>query len=325
MSGPWRRYPRDGIEPPDYQRYNGGGPGQTPRPETARVPWGVSDVVAAAGLNIAGVAAVLALVLTAESVREGKEAQTIAGAAIGTVLALAGALTIARVARLKLIPVLIAIFIGGAIGLVVTTAGGGTLEENDGEIAGVPVTIVLFAILEGIFMSTAWLFARTKYGVGLPSLGLVSARGYLPYAIAAGYWVIALGAVLAWTLTIQALGIDALLLPESAEDVLDLAGGSVAIAIVLVGLWGPLAEEIFFRGFLLNGLRSRFGVVSSILISSAVFGAFHIAPGAIVPTFLLGLMLGWVYTRSGSLWPAVFAHGLHNTVAILVASSNLDL
>ena len=83
---------------------------------------------------------------------------------------------------------LAAIFTGGVAGLVVTAVGGGTIEENDGEIAGVPVAIVLFAILEGIFMSTAWLYARTKYGVGLTSLGFVATRGYSPYLIAVGYW-----------------------------------------------------------------------------------------------------------------------------------------
>jgi membrane protease YdiL (CAAX protease family) len=50
-----------------------------------------------------------------------------------------------------------------------------------------------------------------------------------------------------------------------------------------------------------------------------VFGLFHIDPGAIVPTFALGLALGWVYLKTGSIWPAIFAHGLHNTVAVLVA------
>jgi membrane protease YdiL (CAAX protease family) len=114
-------------------------------------------------------------------------------------------------------------------------------------------------------------------------------------------------------------GVDLLVPPDTAKRALDEAGGSIIVTIVLVGILGPIAEEIFFRGFVLPGLIKRFGVGRSLLISSLVFSLFHIDPGAIVPTFALGLALGWVYLKTGSIWPAIFAHGLHNTVAVLVA------
>jgi len=63
----------------------------------------------------------------------------------------------------------------------------------------------------------------------------------------------------------------------------------------------------------------RFGVTQSLLLSSLLFGIFHFDPGAIVPTFILGLALGWVYLKTGALWPAIFAHGLHNSLAIMLA------
>jgi membrane protease YdiL (CAAX protease family) len=90
------------------------------------------------------------------------------------------------------------------------------------------------------------------------------------------------------------------------------------VTIVLAGILGPIAEEIFFRGYVLPGLIKRFGIGRSLLLSSLMFGLFHIDLGAIVPTFVLGLALGWVYLKTGSIWPAIFAHGLHNTVAVLV-------
>jgi membrane protease YdiL (CAAX protease family) len=88
---------------------------------------------------------------------------------------------------------------------------------------------------------------------------------------------------------------------------------------VLVGILGPIAEEIFFRGYVLPGLVKKFGIGWTLLLSSVMFGLFHIDLGAIVPTFALGLALGWVYLKTGSIWPAMFAHGLHNTVAVLIA------
>jgi membrane protease YdiL (CAAX protease family) len=122
-----------------------------------------------------------------------------------------------------------------------------------------------------------------------------------------------------WVQMLIWLDIDLLLPPDTAEKALDEAGGSIVITLVLVGLLGPIAEEIFFRGFVLPGLIKRLGVGRALVISSLVFGLFHIDPGAIVPTFALGLALGWVYVKTGSIWPAIFAHGLHNTVAVLIA------
>lgn len=89
------------------------------------------------------------------------------------------------------------------------------------------------------------------------------------------------------------------------------------ITLLLVAVVGPVAEEIFFRGFVLTGLLRRFGVARALLLSSLLFGAFHIDPGAILLTFMLGLVLGWVYLKTGSIWPAIFAHSLHNAVAVL--------
>ena len=99
----------------------------------------------------------------------------------------------------------------------------------------------------------------------------------------------------------------------------EMGAQSIFILFISVAIVAPLSEEIFFRGFVLPGLVKRFGVGRSLLLSSLVFGLFHIDPGAIVPTFALGLALGWVYLKTGSIWPAMFAHGLHNTVAVLIA------
>ena len=92
-----------------------------------------------------------------------------------------------------------------------------------------------------------------------------------------------------------------------------------------MGVVGPVAEEIFFRGFVLTGLLKRFGVRRALLLSSLLFGLFHIDPGAIVPTFALGLVLGWVYLKTGSIWPSIFAHALHNTLAVLIARYSGDI
>jgi membrane protease YdiL (CAAX protease family) len=156
------------------------------------------------------------------------------------------------------------------------------------------------------------------YPEPLRALGFIKTIGWKPYLFAVAMWMIGLSILLFWVQALIWLDIDLLLPPDTAQKALDEAGGSIIVTVVLVGILGPIAEEIFFRGFVLPGLVKRFGVVRALLLSSLIFGLFHIDPGAIVPTFALGLVLGWVYLKTGSIWPAMFAHGLHNTVAVVV-------
>ena len=195
-----------------------------------------------------------------------------------------------------------------------TDTGDGTAQ-----FIGVPVAIISATAMSGTFAATWFSFSVILYREPLRALGFVKTVGLGPYVLAAGMWIIGLCALMLWVQVLSWLDIDLLLPTNMAEKALDEAGGSMVITLILVGLLGPITEEIFFRGFVLPGLIKQIGVGRSLVISSLVFGLFHIDPGAIVPTFALGLALGWVYLKTGSIWPAIFAHGMHNTVAVLVA------
>ena len=86
-----------------------------------------------------------------------------------------------------------------------------------------------------------------------------------------------------------------------------------AIWFVLVGvIFAPIVEEIFFRGFLFQGFRQKYGWVKGGLLSAAVFAIGHLDPVALIPTFILGLLLAYMYHRSNSVWPGIILHFLVN-------------
>ena len=88
----------------------------------------------------------------------------------------------------------------------------------------------------------------------------------------------------------------------------------------LVGaVFAPLVEEIFFRGFLFQGFRERYGWQIGMLLSSAIFAAAHLDPVALIPTFILGNVLAYVYHRSNSVWPGIFLHFLVNAFGLFGA------
>jgi len=81
----------------------------------------------------------------------------------------------------------------------------------------------------------------------------------------------------------------------------------------------PLVEEIFFRGFLFQGFRQKYGWITAALLSSAIFAAAHLDLVALIPTFILGCLLAYVYHRSNSVWPGVILHVLVNTFGLCAA------
>ncbi len=88
--------------------------------------------------------------------------------------------------------------------------------------------------------------------------------------------------------------------------------------IFFVGLAGPFAEEILFRGVLYNWLRGRWGFIPSALVSALLFGAVHVEPSVAAATFVLGLVIAAVYEASHSLWTAITIHAVNNTLVVLV-------
>lgn len=234
------------------------------------------------------------------------------------IMSAALSLILLRIFKTPLWPMIAAIGVGFGITavsyLLATDVGDGSAI-----LAGLPVGIIAATAMSGVFAATGITCSVVRFREPFSSLGFVKTSSFKPYLFAVAMWIIGLSLLTFWVQTLVWFGVDVLVPPDTAKQAIDEAGGSIVATILLVGIIGPMAEEIFFRGFVLPGLVKKFGIIWALVISSVVFGLFHIDPGAIVPTFALGLALGWVYIKTGSIWPAMFAHGLHNTVAVLIA------
>ncbi|WP_178130305.1 CPBP family intramembrane glutamic endopeptidase [Reyranella sp. CPCC 100927] len=87
-------------------------------------------------------------------------------------------------------------------------------------------------------------------------------------------------------------------------------------ATLTIGLLGPFAEELLFRGLIYGYVDGRFGARAAWATSSILFAAAHAEPAHIALVLPIGILLGWVRLRSGSLWPCVLAHVINNTLVV---------
>jgi membrane protease YdiL (CAAX protease family) len=117
--------------------------------------------------------------------------------------------------------------------------------------------------------------------------------------------------------------------PETQDVARDLANvtrpGAVVLAILAVVLLAPAVEELLFRGALLRSLQRRTSDGWAIAIQGTVFGLIHASGTSFdlnaIPTLaaltVLGVFLGVIATRSGSLSRAMLIHAGFNAVALL--------
>lgn len=85
------------------------------------------------------------------------------------------------------------------------------------------------------------------------------------------------------------------------------------ITVVLVG---PFVEELFFRGTILTSFK-KYGENFAIVFSSLCFALMHMNLAQGIPTFFMGCILGYMYTKSGSLWLSILIHALNNGVSFI--------
>ncbi len=83
-------------------------------------------------------------------------------------------------------------------------------------------------------------------------------------------------------------------------------------------IFAPLLEELFCRGILLRGMLFHMSPAKAIIWSALMFGIIHLNPWQAIPAFLLGLLMGWIYWRTNSLWSVILIHSVNNGFSFLI-------
>ena len=147
------------------------------------------------------------------------------------------------------------------------------------------------------------------------------AMGYVPFkgtdlwlvAVAMGFQI---GVTVIFSLLFFTPEQDTLL-----EDVnFDETTLAAVATVFLIVVAAPITEETLFRGLFFGALRTRAPFWLAAGASGVLFGAVHLASGDVAVAGLLtlfGVILAWLYERTGSLWPPIILHMVNNAIAII--------
>lgn len=108
---------------------------------------------------------------------------------------------------------------------------------------------------------------------------------------------------------------------EATQRALSGSGvGFYILNIIALAITPAICEEMFFRGVLqknLVGMMKNKHI--AILLTAFVFSAVHIQFSGLLPRFVLGAVLGYLFYTSGSLWTSIVAHATNNALVVSAA------
>lgn len=113
----------------------------------------------------------------------------------------------------------------------------------------------------------------------------------------------------------DALSVSAIDWSFHEKAYIELAGEPFWLMLLIGCLLPALAEEIFFRAFVGRGLIKAYGVTAGVLLTSLIFGLFHVRPGHVVFAFVFGIVLHFLYLMTKSLFAPMLLHALNNLLA----------
>jgi sodium transport system permease protein len=137
--------------------------------------------------------------------------------------------------------------------------------------------------------------------------------------------------ILVWLSQWEVIEFDPRTLAAAKELIGKIQEVPPALLIATLGVVPAVCEEFFFRGYLLSALRNSMSATRAVLLSSLLFGVFHLVATdrlhfeRLVPSTALGLVLGWLCIRCGSVLPGMLLHAVHNSLLLAAAHFQKEL
>lgn len=96
--------------------------------------------------------------------------------------------------------------------------------------------------------------------------------------------------------------------------------GGFLLNMIMIAVLPAIGEELLFRGLFQRLFNDWLGNIHiAIILTGFLFGAMHLQFYGILPRMVLGILFGYLFYWSGSLWIPIFAHFLNNAVAVTVS------
>lgn len=161
---------------------------------------------------------------------------------------------------------------------------------------------------------------QVGWGGFLSSLKLPKLINFWPLVIIPMVVVLNLGFAAAYASIVLAINVDFLMPPEIPKSILG-NKSFIIVNLVVIGIFVPFAEELFFRGFFMISIARHIGLYKSLLLTSILFTCLHGHVGLLIPILFSSITVSMVFIYFRSLWAPITVHSIQNILVSIVAAS----
>src|SRR5581483_10513586 len=185
---------------------------------------------------------------------------------------------------------------------------------------GTPILLLAQIVLDALAVGAAAWMSLGKYHLSIAGWRLRPRR---PFDVGrcAAVLVAAFTVLIAYSAVVSRLGISDLEPRENVPDYFFTEHRVIPFALLLVIGVAPVAEELFFRGFLFQGIVKYLGLYGAAAVSGALFALIHVngrdSLGLIIPFTVIGLLFAVLVGKTGSIYNSIVVHFSFNLISAL--------
>lgn len=188
-----------------------------------------------------------------------------------------------------------------------------------------PVQLVLNKIIPG---QTGWVMLIAfvlSFGLLLPiAMRIWNSYTFDTKAIPSMDYLIMIPGILALAIVVEGI-VSLIPMPDSVLEFFAKMVQMNLPGFLTVAIAAPILEELIFRGVVLKGFLKRYDPKKAIVWSAVIFGVAHLNPWQFVAAFAVGLVIGYMYWKTQSIWPGIFIHFINNSFSFYLGLKAGDI
>lgn len=205
--------------------------------------------------------------------------------------------------------------------LVVMINGGGLTDLKNlqiiqvlNQVLGFMMPAVVYALL---VQEKPFNYLGFKKLQAWPLLGIIAMFTVIPFLS----WVTEWNEGIVFPESMRAIEEQLRSIKQSSEEVIKIfiSQGSLCSSMLIIAALAAVSEELLFRSVIQKSLISLFrNAPVAIIVTALIFSAFHMDFYGFFPRFILGMMLGYMFYLSGSIWPSMIMHFVNNATIVML-------
>ncbi|MFA5793300.1 MAG: type II CAAX endopeptidase family protein [Candidatus Gracilibacteria bacterium] len=177
--------------------------------------------------------------------------------------------------------------------------------------------VIEYLIQSLILFFPLWIFVVLKYSATTADFGLqkVSILKLIKTVSLAYLFYIVVSLIISEILLSNSLSLPGYGEQESYMPIFGYDTLGITVGMIFVVIIAPFLEELFFRGFVYRVFTKTWPVWMASILTAFLFASIHFQFQTFLPLFFLGLLLNYVYQKTGSIWTAIAFHSFNNALA----------